>query len=239
MNIARAAAYALPFRNPTRLRGFAKVWLLAPVPLLGQLWAMGYANLALRRLLKGHGDDALPAVTVDRHLAFRGVAVMALALIVNVVVALLCAPLFFLEAPPEPDATAASIPAPALVQALAGPSELLVTVIAAVVTAVVLTRYALTNSLTAALNPLAAWTHLRAEPAIWIAAATVGFLLVNGVQALVWLLPLPGGWADAAFVASTYAWALGQMMAVHLSAQAFAWSHRTSAKRAASVGYRM
>lgn len=58
MNLYRAATYAV--RNPFKVRGFAKIWLLTPIPIFGSMWAMGYALLTLRRMLKGHGDRELP-----------------------------------------------------------------------------------------------------------------------------------------------------------------------------------
>lgn len=162
-----------------------------------------------------------------------GINSALLSLISSFAVAFLCAPLFVYDRAPT------SSMAPALVQALTGPSELLVTAIAAVVGAVALTRYALTNSLLAALNPLEIWAHLRAEPAIWICAATIGFLASNLPAAIVWVLPLHGEWDIlATIVAASYLWMFGLMIDVHLLAQAHDWSRRAVAKRAARMGYR-
>ena len=80
---------------------------------------------------------------------------------------------------------------------------------------------------------------LRAEPAIWIAAATIGYIVTEGPYALAWVLPLNGGWETAATVlACTVLWTYGQMINAHLIAEAANWSTRSAAARAAEVRYR-
>jgi hypothetical protein len=232
MDVLRAATYTV--RNPLKARGFAKIWLLTPIPIFGMMWGTGYAVLTLRRMLKGNGDRDLPDANADWRLFLPGIYATMLSLICSVVAALLCGPLFF-----SSDPSNVSPMAPALIQAVAGPTDLLVTAIAAVFGAIVLTRYALTDSFLAALNPLEAWSHLRAEPSIWIFAAVVGFLACNVPAAVVWVLPLRGDWDVLATIfASSYLWMFGMMINVHLLGQAYDWSRRTAAKRAARMGYR-
>jgi hypothetical protein len=236
MNVVRAAAYVAP--NPIKARSLFKIWLLVPIPVFGQLWAMGYANLALRRLVKGHDFRDLPEANADWRLFLRGVYATLLTLISMVVVGLLLAPLMATETA-DPAATSVTNYPPVLMQAIAGPTELLIQVLAAVIGAVVLTRYALTDSFLSALNPMEIWTHLRAEPAIWTYAAVIGFVVTYLPDLIAWALPLSYENDQLArMIIAPYFWMLGLMLSTHLMAQAYEWSQKTAAKRAANVGYR-
>jgi hypothetical protein len=154
-------------------------------------------------------------------------------LICGIAVALVGAPLFINE-----EVGAGSL-APALVQTFQGPSSLLVTCISTVVSAVVLARFALTRRFGSGFEPAAFWKLLRAEPAIWISYAIVGYLVTEGPYALVWVLPLHGGWdVGATILACSVLWTYGLMINAHLIGEAFTWSQRTAALRAAQIRYR-
>lgn len=231
MNLFRASTYMFADRSwPKR---FGLIALLSPVPILGQLYAMGYANLCLRRALKGNGDADLPEANLGRDLCMRGLRVMLITLICGIVVGLLGAPFF------SDQEISANAMAPAIVQALQGPTALLVTIASSVIAAVALARFALTDSIGGGFNLPALWALLRAEPAIWITCAVIGFVASEGAYGLVWVLPLHGGWDIAGtLIASTVLWTYGQMVNTHLIGQAFAWSQRTAALRSAAVRYR-
>lgn len=231
MNLRRAATYLFADRSWPRKIGL--IALVSPVPIFGQLYALGYANLTLRRMLKGNGDGDLPEAKLGWELCLRGIKVMLATLLCGLVVALLCAPLFL-----NSESTASTV-APALIQALQGPSSLLVTSVSSVVTAIVLARFALTSNFGSGFNPMELWSLLRAEPAIWISYAVVGYLITEGPYAIVWVLPLHGGWDIAGtLIASSVLWTYGLMINTHLIGQAFHWSRRTAALRAAQVRYR-
>lgn len=232
MNLRRAFTYM--FADSAWWRKFGLITLVSPVPVFGQICTMGYSSLTLRRMVKGLGDAELPEAKLGWELCWLGLRVMLIALISGIVVGLLGAPLFI----GERDTSVETI-APAIVQALQGPSSLLVTVASTVLTAVVMARFALTGSFRAGFGLGKLWALLRAEPAIWIAYAAVGFVLTEGPYGLVWILPFHGGWDIAAtIVASTIIWTYGTMINVHLIGQAFVWSNRTASLRAAQVGYR-
>jgi hypothetical protein len=231
MNLRRAATYLFADRSWPRKVGL--IALVSPVPVFGQMYALGYANLTLRRMLKGNGDSVLPEAKLGWELCLRGIKVMLATLLCAVIITLLGAPLFL-----DSESTATTV-APALVQSLQGPSSLLVTCVSSVVTAIVLARFALTGSFGSGFNPIELWSLLRAEPAIWICYAVVGYLFIEGPYALVWVLPLRGGWDIAGTViACSVLWTYGLMINTHLIGQAFHWSRRTAALRAAQVRYR-
>jgi hypothetical protein len=226
------AAFRYPFGEPGWARRLAPIALVAALPLLGPMFALGYANLVLGRLIAG-AVPALPPAKLERDLMMRGLWVMLISLICGVAVTFLAAPLLTAEQPE--DATFA----PALVQAFYGPSSLLFTSISVVVTAAALARYAATSKIGEALRPGGIWRLLRAEPALWISSAVVGFAVCEGPRALVWVLPLSGEREGAAaLLASSLVWVYGLLIEVHLIAQAYRGSVRRVAARAAAVGYR-
>lgn len=225
------AAVTYMFRDRAWPSRAGKVALVSPIPIFGQLWAMGYAFRVLRALLRG--DEGLPEADLSYLLLWDGVKVALVTLLVGIGVALLSAPLYLLES------AGSSLSGPALIQALQGPTPMLVTVSAAVITSVLVVRLALTTSLERGLNPGECWSLLRAEPAIWIACAVIGWIAFEGPYALVWALPLHGD-ADviATVLASTVAFTFGHLVNAHLSFQAYSWSKRSAALRAANVRYR-
>lgn len=231
MNLFRASTYM--FRARGWYRTFGVIALFSMVPVLGQLYSFGYANATLRRMVRGKGDTELPEARLGYELLWRGVRVAMLSLLVGVVVGILCAPLY------AGQTSDVSVMAPALIQAIQGPTALLVTVISSAISAIVLARLALTDRIGDALNPVSAWHLLRAEPSIWISFAAIGFLITEGPIALVWVLPLHAGWDVAGTViASTVLWTYGLMINAHLTGQAFDWAQRTARIRAAQVRYR-
>lgn len=222
-----------PFDDRAWPRKLGLVTLVSPVPVFGQLFALGYAITTLRRLTGRDSDGKLPEAKLGWELCWLGMQAMLLTLICGLAVAFLGAPLFFGQGTDLDPLT------PAMVQALQGPSMLLVAVASTVVTAAVLARFAQTGRFGAALDPVRTWKMLRAEPAIWITAAVIGYVVTEGPYALAWVLPLKGGWDTAATVlACTVFWTYGQMINAHLIAEAVAWSRRSAAARAAEVRYR-
>jgi hypothetical protein len=230
MDLRRAATYVLADHTWPRKVGL--IALVSPVPVLGQLYALGYANLTLRRILKSD-DSRLPDAKLGWELFWLGLQVALVTLICGIVVGFLGAPLFIGQ-----DSTTEAL-APALIQAVQGPSALLITTLSTVITAVVLARFAQTHRISGGFEPVELWKLLRAEPAIWISYAVVGYLLTEGPYAVAWMLPLHGGWdIFGTLVACTVLWTYGLMVNIHLIAQAYTWSHRTAALRAAHVRYR-
>lgn len=220
---------------------FDKVWLrklaliafVSPVPLFGQLWALGYANLCLSRMVRGNRDTGMPEVKLGWELCWRGIRVMLVMMMCALAVALVCSPFFA----GRQESTSAV--APAMVQALQGPSTLLAAIVLAVITGVALVRFALTDSIAGAVHPGKLWTLPRAEPSIWISYAAAGFVATEGPYGLAWVLPLHGGWDVAAtIVSSTVLWVFGLMFNTYLLGRAFGWARRTAALRSAHVGYR-
>ena len=230
MNLHRALTYI--FADRAWPRKFGLIALVAPVSVFGQMFALGYSNLMLRRMVKGLGDNELPIVKFGWELFWRGVRVMLMTLLCGIIIGLLGAPLFLGQDFTEQAMT------PAIIQALQGPSAFLVTIVSTVVTAVVLARFALTGSVVSGFGFAKLWSLLRAEPTIWITYSLVGVVLTEGPYGLVWVLPLRAGWDIAATIAaSTVIWSYGQMINAHLIGQAFIWSNRSAALRAAQVGY--
>ncbi|MCC6791229.1 MAG: DUF4013 domain-containing protein [Thermomicrobiales bacterium] len=231
MDLRRAATYLFADRRWWRKVGL--IALVSPVPIFGQMYALGYANLTLRRMLKGHGDTVLPEAKLGWELWIRGIKIMLVTLLCALVASLLCLPLFFNVDPGSVS------PAPALIQSFDGPSSLVLSIVSSVVTAIVLARYALTGSVASGFNPLELWNLFRAEPAIWLVYALAGYVVTEGPYAVVWLLPLHGGWDIAGTVfACSVLWTYGLMVNTHLIGQAFHWSRKTAALRAAQVRYR-
>ncbi len=231
MNLRRASTYIFADRQWPRKIGV--IALVSPVPVIGQLWAMGYANLCLRQIANGGSESELPEVKLGWELCWEGVRVLLVTMICGLAVALLGMPLFAAQA------ENASAVAPAIVQALQGPSSLLVAVASSVVTSVVLLRFALTGTFGGGFSLSNFWSLLRSEPAIWISYALIGFLVTEGPYGLVWVLPLHGGWdVGATLAATTVIWVYGLTIKTHLIAQAYEWSRRTVALRNAEMGYR-
>lgn len=231
MNILQALRY--PFSDRAWPRKLGVIALLSPVPIAGQMLALGYALITLGRLQSRDNDGMLPEARPGWDLCWLGLQATLLTVICGVVVAFLGAPLLFAESRDFDPLT------PAMVQALRGPSMLLVAVVSAVVSAVVVARFALTGRFGGALNPIEAWTLLRAEPAIWITAALVGYVAIEGPYALAWVLPLSGPWdAGATVLACSVFWTFGQMFNAYVISDALDWSLRSAATRAAEVRYR-
>jgi hypothetical protein len=229
MDLVRASTYM--FADKRWLYKFGLIVLVSPIPIFGQLWALGFVNHCLQRIVKGNAE--LPDVKLNWQLAWQGIRVFMVMAICTLVIGLLSAPLFIGQ-----DATEATY-APAMIQAFQGPSALLVTIVAAVVTGVALLRFAMTNSFMAAFHLPTLWKQVRAEPAIWICFTLVGFVLTEGPYALVWILPLQGSWDVLATMLSTSIfWVIGLMINAHLVAQAYTWSQRTASSRATEVRYR-
>ena len=232
MNLLQAMRY--PFLDRAWPRKLGLVAIVSPAPVFGQLVALGYAVTTLRRLQSRDNDGSLPEAKLGWEICWLGMQVMLLTLICGLAVAFLGAPLFMSQEATELDALT-----PAMIQTLQGPSMLLVTAVSTALTAVVIARFAQTGKFLGALDPIEGWKLLRAEPAIWIAAATIGYVVTEGPYALAWVLPLKGGWDTTATVlASTVFWFYGQMINAHLIADAHEWSSKSAASSPATQPYR-
>lgn len=232
MNLLKAISY--PFADRAWHRKLGLIALVSPLPVVGQFFALGYAVTTLQRLQSRDHDGSLPEAKLGWDLCWLGLQAMLLTLICGLAVAFLGAPLFIGQETSELDPLT-----PAMIQALQGPSMLLVTAVSTALAAVVIARFAQTGRFLGALDPIEGWKLLRAEPALWIAAATFGYVVTEGPYALTWVLPLNGSWDTAAIIiASTVLWTYGQMINAHLLAEATAWSHRSAAARAAEIRYR-
>src|SRR4026207_1132773 len=115
MDLMRASTYM--FRDRAWPRKFGMIALFSPVPMLGQLYGFGYANLTLRSLVDDKNDDGtLPEARLSWDLLWLGIQIVLISLICAVVVAFVGAPLFIGQ---ESNVDAM---APALMHALGGPS---------------------------------------------------------------------------------------------------------------------
>jgi hypothetical protein len=231
MNLLQAIRY--PFGDRAWPRKLGLVAIVSPVPVFGQLFALGYAVKTLRRLQTPEHDGSLPEARLGWDLCWLGMQAMVLTLLCGLIVGFLGAPLYIGQDPKLDPLL------PAMVQALQGPSMLLITIVSTVLSAAVLARFARIGTFSSALDPIELWKMLRAEPAIWVTAAIIGYIVTEGPYALAWVLPLNGGWDTAATVlACTVFWTYGQMINAHLIAEAAAWSTYSAAARAAEVRYR-
>src|SRR5215213_6404182 len=134
MNLLQALRY--PFGDRAWPRKLGLVAIVSPVPVFGQFFALGYAVTTLRQLQSRDHDGSLPEARLGWDLCWLGMQATILTLICGLAVGFLGAPLFFgQEADLDPLM-------PAMVQALQGPSMLLVTILSTVLTAPVLARLA-------------------------------------------------------------------------------------------------
>lgn len=132
----------------------------------------------------------------------------------------------------ETTTDSSTTPAPALVAAFHDPTSLLATTLMALFAALTLARFATTGSAWAALDLGNLWSHVRAEPAIWIAAAAFGFAIEELPATLAYLLPLPSSWQlPALLLATALLWPFALLVQAHLIGQAHRWSTQTLARR--------
>jgi hypothetical protein len=232
MDVRRATTYV--FDDPRWPAKLGKSATIACVPIVGQLVLFAYALHILRTVATDDEESGLPECRWDTTVLMIGLKCQLLTIVCGLAAGLLTLPLWTLSAGDSgATSTAESMaPAPALVSALHGPTVLLTTTIMALLSALCLTRYAVTGSAWSALDVGAIWSHLRAEPTIWIAAALIGFTIEQMPSTLAWLLPLPTSWQlPALLIATALFWPFAMLVQAHLIGQAHRWSAQTLARR--------
>jgi hypothetical protein len=233
MDIRRALTHVFHDPDwPTRLGPAA---LIACVPVIGPLYLSSYALRALRCIVTDRDDRRLPRWRWDRQALVIGLKCQVLAVLCGLVAGLLGIVLWELSGE-TPDESATGT---ALTFALRGPSHLVTMTVFAVLLSACLARFAATGSAWAALDPGKLFAHLRAEPAIWMGVAVVGFLIEEAPVTLVWLAPLPAQLDAVARLAVTaLLWPYAQLVQAHLIGQAYRWSARSVALRQVTMRYR-
>jgi hypothetical protein len=230
MDLRRALTY--PFSDPRWYAKLGRAATIACLPIVGQLALSAFALQALRKIAKDDDDSDLPAWRLDRSVLMLGLKCQLLTIVCGLAAALLTLPLWSLTTATSDSTADATKPLPALIAAFHDPTSLLATALMALFAALTLARYATTGSAWAALDVAAIWSHLRAEPAIWISAATLGFTIEEVPSTLAWLLPLPTTWQlPALLLATALLWPFALLIQAHLIAQAYRWSTQTLARR--------
>lgn len=228
MDIRRAVRMIIA--EPGSLAALVPVMLIAWVPLLGPLLLTGYSQQALVRAIQHQGG--LPPFRWNMATLRLGLICQILTALCGIVAGFLTLPLWSLSH----ESTAVDLTATALAQALAGPTHLTVTVCSATLAALCLARYAVTGSAWAAIDPLALWQHLRAEPVLWIATAVAGFVVAELPLTLVWLAPLTAAQEIAFWLAvQAFIQPVAALIQAHLIAQAQQATMQTLAIRRARV----
>jgi hypothetical protein len=229
MDVRRAMTFA--FGDPRWFAKLGRAGMVALIPLIGSVLILpAFALAAIRAAANGDERTELADCRMDAATLVIGLKCQVLTMICGLAAGLLTFPLWGIDSSMSTSPSATADMAPALVGALQGPSLLLTTVVTAVLSAVGLARFAVTGSARAALDVAAIWSHLRAEPAIWIAAAVVGFTIEQAPVTLAWLLPasmqLP-----AMLIAIAVFWPFALLVQAHLIGQAHRWSAQTLARR--------
>jgi hypothetical protein len=230
MDLKHAVTHVFDDRRwPVKL---GKAGLIASVPVLGPVLLSAYALQSTRAAATGDPGAARGEWRWDAMTLMTGLKCQLLTVICGLAAALLTLPLWNLESS-EPASSASSVdPTPVLVGAFQGPTHLLATLIMALFTALCLARFAITGSAWSALDVGAIWSHLRAEPALWLSVSAVGFAIAEGPVALAWLLPLPASWQiPALLLATVFLRPLAVLAQAHLIGQAYRWSAQAMARR--------
>jgi len=228
MDIRRAVRAIIA--EPGWLATLAPVMLIAWLPLLGPLLLTGYTQQALARAVRL--QDGLPPFRWNVPTLRLGLICQVLTALCGVVAGLLTLPLWSFSH----ESTAVDLTATPLAQALSGPTHLTVTIVSTTLASLCLARYAATGSAWSAIDPAALWSHLRAEPALWIATAVAGFVIAELPLTLVWLAPLTAAQEIAIWLAvQALVQPLAALMQAHLIAQAHHATAQTLAIRRARV----
>jgi hypothetical protein len=228
MELRRAATHV--FDDPRWSAKLGRAGLIACLPIAGDLFLAAYALPSIRAAMTDDPAVARGDWKVDLWTLMTGLKCQLLTVVCGLAAGLLTLPLWGLETA-ESTAEAAD-PAPALVVAFQGPTYLLATALMALLAGLCLARFALTGSAWAAVDVGAIWSHLRAEPATWIAVTVAGFAIAEAPVALVWLLPLSSSWHVPALLLATALFRpIGLLTQAHLIGQAYRWSAQTLARR--------
>jgi hypothetical protein len=230
MDLRRAATHV--FDDPRWPAKLGKAGLIASVPILGSVFLAAYALQSTRAAATGDPDAARGEWRWDTWTLMTGLKCQLLTIVCGLASALLTLPLWKLEGRESGSGVEAADPTPVLIGAFHGPTHLLAASVMALFTALCLARFAITGSAWAALDVAAIWSHLRAEPAIWIAAAVVGFVIAEGPVALAWLLPLSESWQVPALLLATVCFRpIAVLAQAHLNGQAYRSSAQVLARR--------
>ncbi|HEY7035293.1 MAG TPA: DUF4013 domain-containing protein [Thermomicrobiales bacterium] len=231
MDLRRAFTY--PFADSRWPAKLGRAATIACLPIVGQLALSAYAVQAIRTVATKPDDTDLPPWRLDRTTLMLGLKCQLLSIACALAAGLLTLPLWALTTADTDSTTETTTkPVPALIAAFHDPTTLLTTALMALFSSLCLARYATTGSAWAALDLAAIWSHLRAEPAIWIAAAVLGFAIEETPSTLAWLLPLPTSWQlPALLIATAFFWPFATLVQAHLIAQAYRWSSQTLARR--------
>jgi hypothetical protein len=174
----------------------------------------------------------LPECRLDGPTLLTGLKCQLLTIACGLAAALLTLPLWAIGAGDQASSADTAVAAPALIGAFQGPSYLVLTILLAVLSAVCLARFAITGSAWAGLDVVTIWSHLRAEPAIWIATAVIGFAVEETPASLAWLLPLPVSWqTPALLLATALFWPFALLVQAHLIGLAHRCSAQTLTRR--------
>jgi hypothetical protein len=228
MDLRRAMTWM--FDDPRWYAKLGKAGAIACLPLLGPLFLSVFALQAIRAAISDDDDVELPDFRLDGQTLFTGCKCQILTLLSALAAGLLTLPLWAGSAADASSTAESSAPATALASAFGGPSYLVAIAITAVLSALLLARFALTGSAWAALDVAAIWSHLRAEPAVWIAAAVAGFAIEQAPLTLAWLLPA-GVQLPAVLIATALLWPFALLVQANLIGQALRTSAQTLTRR--------
>lgn len=204
--------------------------LVAWLPLLGPLLLAGYQQQALAQAIRH--QEGLPAFRFDFATMRLGLISQILVALSGIVASLFALPLWSLGHDP----TSVDLTATALVQALAGPTHLTVTVLSATIASLCLVRYAASGSARSAMDPAMLWSFLRSEPSLWIATSVTGFVIVELPLTVVWLAPLTRGQELVTWLAvQALVQPVVTLVQAQLIAQAYQTTKQTLAMRRARV----
>jgi hypothetical protein len=230
MDLRRALTY--PFADPRWPAKLGRAATVACLPIVSQFALSAYALQAIRTVATKPDDTDLPEWRLDLTVLILGFKCQLLTIVCGLAAGLLTLPLWALTTADTDSSKATTNPAPVLISAFHDPTTLLATALMALFASLCLARFATTGSAWAALDLSALWSHLRAEPAIWIAAAVLGFAIEETPATLAWLLPLPTSWQlPALLLATALLWPFAMLVQAHLIAQAHRWSSQTLARR--------
>ncbi len=230
MDLRRAVTHV--FDDPRWPAKLGKAGLIACVPIVGPVFLAAYALQSTRAAATGKPEAARGEWRWDSWTLMTGLKCQLLTIVCGLAATLLTLPLWNLDTRETTSAAGAADATPVLIGAFHGPTQLLAAAIMALFTALSLARFAITGSAWAALDVGAIWSHLRAEPAIWIAATVLGFAIAEGPVALAWLLPLPASWQMPVLLLATMLFRpLAVLVQAHLIGQAYRWSAQSLARR--------
>jgi len=219
------------FGGRPQLAALARATYIACIPIIGSLLLTAYALQYLRAAAFETKPTLIP-LRLDVQTLWVGVKCQLLSLAATLTAGLLTLPLLSLDHSSLTSSSSATIPSTVLMASLTGPTAFLSAGIAAVLSALVIARYATTGSVLSALNVVDLWSQFRAEPTLWIATAVIGFILVEAPATIALLLPFsPDSQLTALLVATAFFWPTALFLQAHLIGRAHLISEQTIASR--------